>query len=253
MSKWNHKPKGQQPVDVKALERRKKSYAKHCLENTPEKVQKQRLEYLAKWKDIKSPESFWEFINKDTSNSHFFAARLMQCERNIWKMYPGTGCYALGNGHRLHNNDFSSNQARRSIIFMKKRKRTYFTAEEWREMIERMRLLINTSKAKIFTFTFCVEIPSDDELEYKKKYLKLYGRKEGYQSEFYSEDVSNEVLRNRLYPKLLEKERQAILDAGCEFYKDVHFYIVREHIGGRETVHECVGWEFRINGITWLK
>ena len=130
MSKWNHKSKGQQPVDVKALERRKKSYAKHCAENAPEKVQKQRLEYLAKWKDIKSPESFWEFINKDTSNSHFFAARLMQCERNIWKMYPGTGCYALGNGHRLHNNDFSSNQARRSIIFMKKRKRTYFTAEE---------------------------------------------------------------------------------------------------------------------------
>jgi hypothetical protein len=37
MSKFNHKLKGQQPVDVKALERRKKSYAKHCAENAPEK------------------------------------------------------------------------------------------------------------------------------------------------------------------------------------------------------------------------
>ena len=253
MSKWNHKPKGQQPVDVKELESRKKRYAKHCKENTPEKVQKQRIEYLEKWKDIKSPETFWEFINKDTSNSHFLASRLMQCERNIWKMYPGTGCYALGNGRRLHTNDFTSNQARRSIILMKKRKRIYFTADEWREMIERMRLLINTSKAKIFTFTFCVEIPSDDALEYKKKYLKLYGRKEGYQTEFWSEDTSKELLRDRLYPKLLEKERQSIEAAGCEFYKDVRFFIVREHISGRETVHECIGWEFRLNDITWLK
>lgn len=241
---FKHKPKGQQPVDVKKLLEHKKwmaDYRKKYKNRADDR--KRRLSF--KYQKFNSTADFWYFITTFNGIDYFHNV-YTQAERNFFKMYPGGSVESLGGGH-FYNCAFSTLEAQHSIILMKhtKKKKHYFDKDEWKEMIDFIRYIRKNTNARYYTFILCVPLCSDEEAQRKYEYLKKYGKKEGYSKEFL-DNLTPEVIKTKCWPQLLEKDKENILAAGTEFIEELEFSIIRERIARNEQIVKVKGWKFRI-------
>lgn len=208
-----HKPKGQQPVNVKELEKHKKWHYDYIMKDrNPNAYIRNRFsnEYRDK---IKNVDDIWKYLtinaSRDLDHYHQY---LTQAERNLINMIPcGRRYEIMGRhfslvGHSTNNED--------TIILEKqdKRRRNYFTKEEWQDMMDLLVFLTNLDNSNITRLIF-------------------------------SKDINNSCM-----PKLYEKEKQFIIDAGCEYLGECSFKIIEKPFFSWQTEREkdMVGWEFKL-------
>ncbi len=243
MNKTKHKPKGQQPVDVNKLLEHKKWWKKYRKKNNNAVSRKYRLEF--KYEKFKTTDDFWCFVTTCNGRDYFYNV-FTQAERNFFKMYPGGSVKSLGGGH-FYNFKFSSLQTEHNIILMKhsKKKRHFFDKDEWKEMIDFIRYIRVITGASYYHIIYCVPICSDEEAKRKCEYLRKYGVKRGYSKDFI-DNLTLEIVKEKCWPQLLEKDKENILSAGTEFEKELEFTITRERFGNEEQLIKVRGWRFRI-------
>ena len=244
MSKTKHKPKGQQLVDVKKLLEHMKWMTNFRKKNNNAALRKYRLEF--KYEKFKTTDDFWRFITTFNGIDYFHNV-FTQAERNFFKMYPGVSVESLEGGH-FYNFKYSSIQTEHNIILMKlsKKKKHFFDKDEWKEMIDFIRYIREKTGASYYHIIYCVPICSDAEAELYCEYLKKFGVKRGYSKDFI-DSLTLELVKEKCWPRLLEKDKENILSAGTEFEKELEFTITREELfGNKEQLIKVKGWRFRI-------
>lgn len=247
MSKWKHRPKGQQPVS--------KDY-KHK-DNRHERLKyiqeirdyRQRAKSTAYGHSINTPKRLWEHILFGGHDFDYFSNALIQAERNLFKMYPTGGSWDIG-GNSYCGNDWVSTQGNSFILEKHSKRRCHcFKENEWKDMID----YIRNKKAGIYTIIFCKRKLTDDIWEANnKEYIENYGKK-GFNTRNFDKvfvnGFSREELERIYYPKLYKKEKQYIINAGCTFEGDIEFNIIQapRFNGDSEKIYIMEGWKFRIN------
>ena len=247
MSKWKHRPKGQQAVS--------KDY-KHK-DNQPRRLKyiqdireyHQKAKSTAYGHSINSPKRVWEHILYGGRDFDYFSNALTQTERNIFRMYPTGGSWAIG-GNSYYGNDWVSTQGNSFILEKRSKRRCHcFKENEWKDMVD----YIRKKKAGIYTIIFCRRKLTDEIWEANnKEYIEKYG-KDGFNTRNFDKvfvnGFSREELERIYYPKLYEKEKQYIINAGCTFEGNIEFNIIRapRYNGDSERIFVMEGWKFRIN------
>ena len=197
-----HKPKGQQPVDVKKLENQKlfnkklNSDPKNKLEN----IRKRRFEDIIHWCGGKgSIKKFYGWLwwfcgDKRGGRGNWYHRDAVQPMRDMVKMIPG---------NQLNYNYLTfDNVDDETIVFIKRSsKRTdYFDEHQWRDIINFIKCH-NTNEI-IKKIIFCVYDDNDNPV------------------------------------KVREKEWKFIENAGCDYLKDMSSYFWREKTTlSQESVH----------------
>jgi hypothetical protein len=250
MSKWKHRPKGQQPVS--------KDYKHKDNSIKREKYLKERREYRYKAKEtvyghkIHTPKYLWEFITGDLRYKDTYNNVLTQAERNLAKMYPCGGSWSIG-GHSYSPNDWISAQS--NCFIMEKRdkcRHSYFNEKEWKDMIDFIRDATLRRGAGIYYIILCKRKLTDEIWEANnKEYIEKYNTPEFNRKRFDSvffDGFNREQLERMYFPKLYEKEKQFIINAGCTFEDNVEFNIIRKPMynGDKEKVFVMEGWKFKI-------
>ena len=141
MSKYRPRPKGQQPVDVKALEERKKEYHKYHSksENQLENIRKARFKDIIHWNSkIPSITGFngfygwlyWFCGDMRSGRGDWYHREAVQPMRDMMKMIPG------------NRFDYSylafSNVDSETLVFIKRssRRSDYMDGEQWKGIID---------------------------------------------------------------------------------------------------------------------
>ena len=247
MSKWKPRPKGQQQVSKDYKHKDNAVARQKYIHDIREYHQSAKT--TAYGNIINTPKRLWEHILYGGHNFDYFSNALTQTERNLFKMYPTGGSWAIG-GNSFAGNDWVSTQGNSFILEKHSKRRCHcFNEREWKDMVD----YIRNKKAGIYTIIFCRRKLTDDIWEANnKEYIEKYG-KEGFNSRNFDKvfvnGFSREELERIYYPKLYDKEKQYIINAGCTFEENIEFNIIRapRYNGDSERIYVMEGWKFRIN------
>lgn len=157
MYQRKHKPKGQQPVDVKALEKRKMEYNKHISHPdwSLENIRKRRFKDIIHWNggipSILGFSGFYGWLQWFCRVDHWYHIEAVQAMRDMYKMIPSCIDYYYLSFDHID---------KKTVVFIKKssKRKDYMDEKQWKDIVDFIRDH-NTNKLikKIF---FCVY---DDE------------------------------------------------------------------------------------------
>ena len=116
---------------------------------------------------IKNQKQFWNFLFSMAKHSNeYFHRVLIQPERNLIKMHPFFMRFAFGKGHSVGSCSpakWNSHDFEDTIIIQKNKKKTYFTKEEWKDIIEYINYINYINDYPFKHLIFCVDyIPEKD-------------------------------------------------------------------------------------------
>ena len=191
MSKYIHKPKGQQPVDVKALQKRKMEYNKHISHpnNQLENVRKSRFNDIIHWNggrpSILGFNGFYGWLwwfcgDKHSGRGDWYHRDAVQPMRDMIKMIPQSRFdYSYLRFNNVDN---------KTLVLIKKssKRKDYMDEKQWKDIVDFIRN--HDTKNLIKKIFFCVY------------------------------DVENPV-------KIRDKEWKFIENAGCEYSCDMSSYM----------------------------
>lgn len=186
MYQRKHKPKGQQPVNVKALEARKMEYKKYMShpDRQLENVRKSRFKDIIHWNggipSIKGFNGFYGWLMWFCRVKDWFHREAVQPMRDMFKMIPI-------NGFDYSNLRFN-NVDNKTLVLIKKssKRKDYMDEKQWKDIVDFIRN--HNTKKLIKKIFFCVY------------------------------DNENPV-------KIRDKEWKFIEDAGCEYSCDMSSYM----------------------------
>lgn len=260
-----HKPKGQQPVNPNYKHKNNwPIYQQEIKQSRAFRLKRWRGQTGYKSDEIKTVEKFWDMINLNAGRTDYYYAVLTQAERNLAKLFPGMGSFSLFGARSFVPNKYVSEKYNDTIILRKlsKKKRFYFNEQEWKEMIDLIADVRHHNKSKFNDIIFCAHFLNDEEWEEKSAALLKMKEDQQIDDEYMRKRFPNgftkEEAQRLFYPKLYEKEKQFIINAGCEFIEDVVFdFTINYEMGTKltDTLH-IKGWRFRIPDIkkksSWL-
>jgi len=211
MSKYIHKPKGQQPVNVKELEKHKKDYHNWTYhpDNKIENIRKRRFKDIIHWNSMRPSmlgfDGFygwlWHFCgNQRGWGAEWYHSHAVQPMRDMVKMIPqfpfDYSCMVFDN---VDNNTLV-------LIKHSSKRKDYRDADQWKNIIDFIR--DHNTSILIKRIFFCTYVNS----QYKES------------------------------PKIRDKEWKFIEDAGCDYVKDMSTHIwINDKYRKRETPH----WELK--------
>lgn len=190
MYRKEHKPKGQQPVNVKELEKRKREYAKHISQPDwqLENIRKRRFEDIIHWNSIRPSITgfdgfygwlWWFCGDKRGGRGNWYHKEAVQPMRDMIKMIPQ---FRFDAGYVKF--DIVDNYTLVLIKHSSKRK-DYMDAEQWKGIIDFIR--DHNTKLIIKRIFFCTYV----DCKYRET------------------------------PKIRDKEWKFIEDAGCSYVMDM--------------------------------
>ena len=190
MYKRQHKPKGQQPIDVNQLEKRKLSYKNYISQpdNQLKNIRKRRFEDIIHWNSRKASmlgfDGFYGWLwlfcgNKRSGRGNWYHREAVQPMRDMIKMIPQ---YMLDYGCMAFDNVDDETLV---LIKHSSKRKDYRDAEQWKSIIDFIR--DHNTKKLIKKIFYCTYI----DHPYKKPV------------------------------KIRDKEWKFIEDAGCEYIHDI--------------------------------
>ena len=153
MYQRKHKPKGQQPVDVKAIQKKKMEYKKYMShpDRQLENVRKSRFKDIIHWNggipSITGFDGFYGWLQWFCRVDYWYHIEAVQAMRDMYKMIPSCIDY-----HYLSFDHIDE----KTVVFIKKssKRKDYMDEKQWKDIVDFIRYH-NTNKLikKIF---FCV-------------------------------------------------------------------------------------------------